>query len=122
YHLRFDWLIWFAAMVEPDETPWAPPSEDHRRAPSVMWMLHVVYKLLDGDAGLRTLIAVDPFDGAKPTFVRIRRFVYHLEPYSEPLWWERDSEAMWLPPVSLATPGLRDALEQYGWPSPTLAR
>jgi hypothetical protein len=119
YHLRFDWLIWFAAMVDADETPWAPASEDHRRTTSVMWMLHVVYKLLDGDTGLRTLFAVDPFDGAKPTFVRIRRFVYHLEPYSEDLWWERDSPEMWLPPISLDTPGLRDALEQYGWPSPT---
>ena len=48
YHRRLDWLIWFAAM---DDRP--------REA----WVVHLVWKLLDGDRGVRELLAVDPFDG-----------------------------------------------------------
>jgi hypothetical protein len=105
YHLRLDWLIWFAAMND---------------VPRDAWVIHLVWKLLDGDRGVRELFAVDPFDGRAPAWVRIRRFVYHLEPYGAPTWWTRDSEQLWLQPVSLETPGLRETLAQYGWPSPTL--
>lgn len=105
YHLRLDWLIWFAAMDE---------------QPRELWMLHLVWKLLDGDRGIRTLLASDPFDGAPPRYVRIRRFRYHLEPWSAPTWWTRDQETLWLPPMALDTPWLRDTLARYGEPSPTL--
>src|SRR5262249_6072085 len=47
YHRRLDWLIWFAAMAERPRDP---------------WILHFVWKLLDGDRGIRRLLAVDPFD------------------------------------------------------------
>jgi hypothetical protein len=103
YHLRLDWLIWFAAMHDEPRDP---------------WVLHVVWKLLDGDRSIRRLLAVDPFDGAAPTWVRIRRFVYHLEPYSSSTWWTRDSEQLWLRPLTLETPGLRETLERFGMPSP----
>jgi hypothetical protein len=103
YHLRLDWLIWFAAMSDEPRDP---------------WVLHVVWKLLDGDRAIRRLLAVDPFDGAAPRWVRIRRFVYHLEPYSSPTWWTRDSEQLWLRPLTLETPGLRETLERFGMPSP----
>jgi len=105
YHLRLDWLIWFAAMHDQPRDP---------------WVLHVVWKLLDGDRGIRELLAVDPFDGAAPRYVRIRRFRYQLEPYDSATWWTRDEEAAWLPPVALDSQALRDALAQYGMPSPTL--
>ncbi|HEX3764639.1 MAG TPA: lipase maturation factor family protein [Kofleriaceae bacterium] len=105
YHRRLDWLIWFAAMSEQPRDP---------------WVIHLVWKLLDGDRGIRTLLAGDPFDGAAPRYVRIRRFRYHLEPYSSSTWWTRDDEQPWLPPVALDTPGLRETLERYGMPSPTL--
>jgi hypothetical protein len=105
YHRRLDWLIWFAAM------------DDEPREP---WVAHLVWKLLDGDKSIRELLAVDPFDGAAPTYVRIRRFVYHLEPYSSATWWTRDQEELWLPPVSLQSPGFREALAPYGMPSPSL--
>ena len=101
YHLRLDWLIWFSAM------------NDHLADP---WLLHLVYKLLDGDKTVRKLLAVDPFDGKPPTFVRIRRFEYH---FGSDTWWTRDHEEMWLPPLALDEPGLRETLEQYGWPSPS---
>jgi hypothetical protein len=105
YHRRLDWLIWFAAMSEQPRDP---------------WVLHLVWKLLDGDRGIRELLAVDPFGGAAPRFVRIRRFQYHLAPYGSPTWWTRDHEQPWLPPVALDTPGLREALERFDMPSPTL--
>ncbi|HEY0987661.1 MAG TPA: lipase maturation factor family protein, partial [Kofleriaceae bacterium] len=79
YHLRLDWLIWFAAMHDEPRDP---------------WVLHVVWKLLDGDRAIRRLLAVDPFDGAAPRWVRIRRFVYHLEPYRSATWWTRDQEQL----------------------------
>ncbi len=84
------------------------------------WVIHLGYKLLDGDRSIRTLLATDPFDGAKPTFVRIRRFSYHLQPLGADTWWTRDSEAEWLPPVALDTPGLTETLTRYGWPSPSV--
>ncbi|HET9990732.1 MAG TPA: lipase maturation factor family protein, partial [Kofleriaceae bacterium] len=102
YHLRLDWLIWFSAM------------EPHL---SDSWLLHLVYKLLDGDTTVRELLAVDPFDGKPPAFVRIRRFEYH---FGSDTWWTRDHEEMWLPPIALDEPGLRETLEQYGWPSPSM--
>jgi hypothetical protein len=102
YHRRLDWLIWFSAM------------EDVPRDP---WIVHLVWKLLDGDRTVRELIAVDPFDGYPPKWVRIRRFVYHLEPLGAKTWWTRDSEQLWLPPVSRDTEALRQALDEYGWPS-----
>jgi hypothetical protein len=107
YHMRLDWLIWFAAMYDRPHDP---------------WVIHLVYKLLDGDTMVRRLLASDPFDGAKPTYVRIRRFVYHLQPLGSDAWWTRDSEELWLPPVSLDTPDLREALAPYGWPSTSVAR
>jgi hypothetical protein len=107
YHRRLDWLIWFAAMSD-------QPTEDS------VWVLHLVWKVLDGDRGIRALLGRDPFDGAPPRYVRIRRFRYHLEPYAAPTWWTRDDEQLWLRPVALEPPGLRETLEPYGMPSPTL--
>lgn len=105
YHLRLDWLIWFAAMNDKLGDP---------------WVLHLVWKLLDGDRSIRELLAVDPFDGAAPRYVRIRRFVYHLDPHASATWWTRDHEELWLQPISLDSPGLRETLEEYGMPSPSL--
>lgn len=104
YHLRLDWLLWFSAM------------QPHLRD---AWLFHLVWKLLDGDATVRELFAVDPFDGKAPTFVRIRRFVYHLEAVGAQHWWTRDSEELWLPPIALTEPGFREALAPYGMPSPS---
>ena len=104
YHRRLDWLIWFSAMYDQPEDP---------------WILHLVWKLLDGDTTVRELLAVDPFDGKPPRWVRIRRFVYHLEPYGSPTWWTRDSEQLWLPPVSKDSAALRKVLAEFGWPSPS---
>jgi hypothetical protein len=104
YHRRLDWLIWFAAMSD---------------RPGDAWIVHLVWKLLDGDREVRELIAVDPFDGAPPAWIRIRRFAYHLQPLGADTWWTRDGEQLWLPPVSRDDPELRAVLARYGWPSPS---
>jgi hypothetical protein len=101
YHLRLDWLIWFSAMEE---------------KPSDAWLVHLAWKLLDGDPTIRTLLAVDPFHGKAPKWIRMRRFIYKLEPYSADAWWSRTLvDGQWLPPINKDTPGLREVLEQYGW-------
>lgn len=104
YHLRLDWLIWFAAMTE---------------RPSQPWIAHFVWKLLDGDRSIRELLARDPFDGTPPRWIRIRRFRYELAPMGAGAWWTRDREQLWLRPVSLASEDLREVLERRGWPSPS---
>lgn len=106
YHLRLDWLIWFAAF-------------DERPSDRSAWMLHLVWKLLDGDVGIRERFAVDPFDGEAPAFVRVRRFRYHLEPYGSATWWSRDQESEWLAPVHLDSEGFAEVLAGRGWPSRT---
>ncbi|MBA3498857.1 MAG: lipase maturation factor family protein, partial [Deltaproteobacteria bacterium] len=103
YHRRLDWLIWFAAMS-------AKPGDP--------WIVHLLWKLLDGDREIRTLVD-DPFDGRAPAFVRIRRFAYHLQPLGADHWWTRDGEQLWVPPMSRESPDLRAALAQFGWPSPS---
>ena len=57
---------------------------------------------------------------APPAWLRIRRFVYHLEPPGAAAWWTRDGEQLWLPPISRDDPELRAVLARYGWPSPSL--
>lgn len=104
YHRRLDWLIWFAAMSDRPGDP---------------WIAHFVWKLLDGDRGVRELLAHDPFAGAPPTFVRIRRFRYHLQPIGADTWWTRDAEQLWIPPTSRDDTDLRIALRRLRWPSPT---
>jgi hypothetical protein len=105
YHRRLDWLIWFAAM--------------HER-PRDAWVLHLVWKLLDGDRTIRTLLAADPFGGERPTWVRVQRYRYRLAPYGANAWWTRElTDPDWLPPQSLDSPYLTNALRRYRWPSPS---
>jgi hypothetical protein len=105
YHRRLDWLIWFAAM------------HDRPRDP---WVIHLVYKLLVGDRTIRGQLAVDPFAGEPPRWVRIRRFRYTLASPGADTWWTRELvDASWLVPVSLETEGLHETLARYRWPSPS---
>ncbi|HLL21901.1 MAG TPA: lipase maturation factor family protein, partial [Kofleriaceae bacterium] len=99
YHRRLDWLIWFAAMAD---------------EPGDLWVLHLVWKLLDGDRTIRTQLH-DPFDGLAPRAVRIWRFVYHLQPPGSAQRWTRDSEQLWLPPVTHDSEALRGLVDAYGW-------
>jgi hypothetical protein len=80
YHLRLDWLLWFAAMSPAPSTtnPWLSRLLDH---------------LLDGDPEVRRLLRDDPFDGRAPTAVRVRRYRYRFTTPTERRatgdWWSR---------------------------------
>jgi hypothetical protein len=100
YQPRLDWQIWFAAMATPAEHP---------------WMLRLVWKLLHGDPGVRSLFASDPFPERPPRWIRARLYRYRFAPPGGDAWWERTLDGEWLPPLSAEDPRLRRALSGDGW-------
>jgi hypothetical protein len=80
YHLRLDWLLWFAAMS-------AAPAREHP------WFAALLRRLLAGDALIRRALGHDPFDGRAPTALRVRRHRYRLATRSHRRrtgeWWIR---------------------------------
>jgi hypothetical protein len=103
YHLRLDWLIWFAAMSSPAQEPWT---------------VHFVWKLLHNDPGTLSLLANNPFPNAPPRFVRAQLYRYQFAPLHDRAWWTRTFVGPWLPALSSEDARLRQFLEAYGWLSP----
>src|SRR5262249_50868349 len=100
YHLRLDWLMWFAAMGEPEGYPWTA---------------HLVWKLLHGDPGTLSLLASNPFPGQPPRFIRVRLYRYTFGRPGERAWWRRSLEGEWLRPLSVDDPDLLSFLHEHGW-------
>ncbi|MFT3924018.1 MAG: lipase maturation factor family protein [Myxococcales bacterium] len=100
YQPRLDWQVWFAAMGDPQDAPWT---------------LYFVWKLLHGDAQLRTLLARDPFESGSPRYVRVLRYRYRFAAPSEQGWWKRELVGTYLPPLGRDDPRLRAALVQTGF-------
>jgi Lipase maturation factor len=100
YHRRLDWLLWFAAMGSPRQYP---------------WMVHLVAKLLDGDADTLALLAWDPFAGVPPRHVRVELYRYTLAKPGAPVWWERTRTGSWLPPLARDDAALVEFLRREGW-------
>jgi len=100
YHYRLDWLLWFAAMGEPREYPWA---------------VHLTWKLLEADPTTLGLLATDPFGGAPPRHIRVDRYRYRFAPRGAGVWWRRERLAPWLPPVSRDNEELQIYLRRQGW-------
>jgi hypothetical protein len=104
YHLRLDWLMWFAAM------------SSHQRHP---WFVHFVGKLLEGDRSTLGLLKTNPFPGQPPRYVRALLYEYHFAHPSERsqsgLWWKREYVRSYFPPVSLQAGPFREMLERQGW-------
>lgn len=104
YHLRIDWLMWFAAMSDYSNYP---------------WFVNFVAKLLEGDKAVLSLLAENPFPQAPPQYVRARLFEYHFTTPAERsrtgAWWNRRETGLYFPPVSLETPGFRRLLQSQGW-------
>jgi hypothetical protein len=95
YHLRLDWLMWFAAL-----------SQAYARD----WFMPFLQKLLEGDAGVRSLLRRDPFaDSEPPRYVRARFYRYRFTSWSERrstgAWWHRELVGEYLPAVTLARRG-----------------
>ncbi len=104
YHLRLDWLMWFAAM------------SDWRRHP---WFLNLVAKLLQGDEKTLKLLDKDPFPGAPPRTIRAVLYLYRFTTPEEKRrtgdWWHREPVAIYLPPVSLQNSEFTSLLKRAGW-------
>jgi hypothetical protein len=102
YHLRLDWLIWFAAM------------SDYQRNP---WVVHLVWKLLQADPGTLQLLGGDPFAGAPPRFVRADLYRYEFTEASDETshWWRRHRLRSYLPAMDADNASLRGFLAQRGW-------
>jgi hypothetical protein len=105
YHYRLDWQLWFAAM--------SPTPQRHP------WVVHLVAKLLDGDAAITSLLERDPFPEAPPSHVRILRYRYRFtdpdERRERGRWWARERVGTYLGPVARDDPRLRQRLRQCGW-------
>ncbi|MGH2450605.1 MAG: lipase maturation factor family protein [Candidatus Limnocylindria bacterium] len=90
YHLRLDWLMWFAAMDSPAYHEWFVP---------------LLAKLLSGDRATLRLLRADPFPGAPPTFVRARLYLYRFTTPAERratgAWWSRTLVGEYLRPLAL---------------------
>ncbi|HLK12407.1 MAG TPA: lipase maturation factor family protein [Candidatus Binatia bacterium] len=102
YHYRLDWQMWFAAMSSVEREP---------------WLLHLVFDLLCGAPGVRSLFAVDPFAAAPPRWVRAELYRYRFTRPGEgsPDWWARTRVGTYVPPVSTRSPELRAYLRAHGW-------
>jgi Lipase maturation factor len=100
YQPRLDWALWFAAMSTPERYPWA---------------VHLVWKLLQGDAPTLRLLANDPFPDVPPRYVRALLYRYRFAPPASGAWWERTLVGEWLPPLSADDPRLLAFLRAYGW-------
>jgi len=102
YQPRLDWQMWFAAMGTPEQYPWT---------------LHLVWKLLHGDAGTLGLFAANPFPDRPPRWVRAVLYRDSFAPAGNPQgrWWEREKLGLWLPPLSADDVRLRAFLRRAGW-------
>jgi hypothetical protein len=92
YHLRLDWLMWFAALSP-------------RYAEG--WLDAVVDQLLDGNRPVLRLLRHNPFRGAPPVWIRARLYRYRFTTWRERrstgAWWVRELVSDYLPPVRLET-------------------
>ncbi|HUG56049.1 MAG TPA: lipase maturation factor family protein [Candidatus Limnocylindrales bacterium] len=90
YHLRLDWLMWFAAMDSPMYHEWFVP---------------LLAKLLGGDRATLRLLRTDPVAGTPPRFVRARLYLYRFATPAERratrAWWARTLVGEYLPPLAL---------------------
>ena len=89
---RLDWQMWFAALTTPEGAP---------------WIYDFALALLEARPEVLKLVA-DPFDGARPKFVRIVRHRYRFstpeQKSSTGAWWVRGDAATWLPQTHLRRP------------------
>lgn len=104
YHLRLDWLMWFAAFSSYPQHP---------------WFVNFMAKLLEDDRAVLSLLRTNPFPDAAPRFVRASLFEYHFTTPEERRrtgqWWKREYVQPYFPAVSLDNAEFRGILERQGW-------
>jgi len=96
YHLRLDWLMWFAALSP-------------RYAEG--WFMLLVERLLAGDRAVLRLMRRNPFPDAPPSWIRARFYRYRFtagpERRATGAWWAREPAGEYLAPVRLESPTAR---------------
>ncbi len=104
YHLRLDWLMWFASFSEYYQQP---------------WFVNFVAKLLENDKPVLSLVRSNPFPNAPPRYVRALLYEYHFTTPAERAqtheWWKRELVRLYFPAVSLSDARFRSILERQGW-------
>ncbi|MBV9175219.1 MAG: lipase maturation factor family protein [Chloroflexi bacterium] len=90
YHLRLDWLMWFAALSGPDQHP---------------WLLTLVRRLLQNDRATLRLLGRNPFPDEPAAWVRVDLYRYRFTTWQERRagqgCWARTFVSGYLPPLSL---------------------
>jgi Lipase maturation factor len=90
YHLRLDWLMWFAAMSSPSEHS---------------WFTALLVKLLHGDRATLDLLRSNPFPDHPPRYVRALAYEYRFTTPDERRrtgrWWNRELLGDYFSPVTL---------------------
>jgi hypothetical protein len=90
YHLRLDWLMWFAAMSSPSEHS---------------WFTALLVKLLHGDRATLDLLRSNPFPDHPPRYVRALAYEYRFTTPDERRrtgrWWNRELLGEYFSPVTL---------------------
>jgi hypothetical protein len=90
YHLRLDWLMWFAAMGTAQDEP---------------WFSALMLKLLEGDKGATGLLRDNPFPDRPPRWIRARMYRYtfttRAERQATGRWWNRTPVGEYFPAVRL---------------------
>ncbi|MFB6783118.1 lipase maturation factor family protein [Streptomyces sp. NPDC056352] len=91
YHLRLDWLMWFAALSPAYAHPWFGP---------------FLERLLENDRDTLRLLRHNPFPGNPPTHIRARVYRYRYTTWRELRatgnWWHRTYVREFIRPVALA--------------------
>ena len=91
YHLRLDWLMWFAAF--------SPTPQDE-------WFIALLRQLLRGDAATLSLLETNPFPDHPPRYLRARYYRYRFTAAAERResgrWWDRQLVSEYVPPITLS--------------------
>jgi len=91
YHLRLDWLMWFAAISPRFAVDWLDP---------------FLVRLLQNDRATLRLLRRNPFPATPPRHVRAQLYLYRFTTVRELLrdrsWWHRTLVGQYHRPVTLA--------------------
>jgi hypothetical protein len=105
YHLRLDWLMWFAAFSSPQEHP---------------WFISLLGKLLENDKAALGLMRYNPFPDKPPKYVRALLYEYHFTTPEEKrrtgAVWKRKLTGLYFPAVSLENEEFRRAVDEISGP------
>jgi hypothetical protein len=90
YHLRLDWLMWFAAISPGYAQPWLTP---------------FLQRLLRNDPPTLRLLRHNPFPESPPRYVRAQLYVYRFTTLAElrrdHAWWHRTLVGGYVRPMTL---------------------